>query len=441
MNNRYEAASVDRKFLSPGVFVLLAFMAVGLVFIAARYIFGIGAVTHLSNEYPWGIWIGLDVAAGVALAAGGFTTGLLALVFHRDRYMTVVRPALVSAMLGYTFVVLALLVDTGRYWNIWRPIFHWNSRSVLFEVAMCVILYLVVLYIEFIPIVTERFKNKVSFPGFLALLNGWGERLLSLADSILGKGMWFFIIAGLVLSCLHQSSLGALMLIAPQKVHPLWYTPILPLLFLLSAIAVGYPMVIIESVITSKSFKREPEMDVLTPLAAFTPVLIGIYLVFKIGDIIGRGAFAFLFDGTFQANAFLVEMSFGLILPFILFLFRRVRQSPAWLFFASILYAGGVLLNRVNVFIVGYSPPFQIKSYFPAVGEIAITIGLISGLIFLYRVLVFIFPVLGTHGKKVVAKTLPVFLISSMVFGIIFVPHSDAASESSGRFNRVEQFL
>ena len=429
MSSHPEAAPVDNKLLSPGVLVLLALMAVGFFFAAARFLFGLGAVTNLNNQYPWGIWIGIDVASGVALAAGSFTICALAYVFHRDQYMAVVRPALLTAMFGYTFVVLALIVDIGRYWNIWSPMVHWNGNSVLFEVAVCVMLYLTVLYIEFIPIVVERFKGRVRLPDPLAGLNGILEALLSLADRVLPKVMPAFIIAGIVLSCLHQSSLGGLMLIAPYKVHPLWYTPILPLLFLLSAIAVGYPMVVIESVIAAKSLRREPEMEVLTALAKFMAILIGIYLTVKIGDMLVRGTYTYVFAGTFQTNAFLVEMLFGVILPFVLLCFRKVRQSGAWLFFAATLYVGGVLLNRINVFIVSFTPFYRLKAYFPAIGEIAVTVALVAGLIFLYRVFVTVFPVLGVQGKKISSGSLIVVIASLLLLNPILGSDASAAEE------------
>ncbi len=394
------AAPVDEKFLTPGVMVMLALMAVGGAFAVARFTFGIGYVSNLSNQYPWGLWVAVDVATGVALAAGGFTTGLIAYVLNRDEYHAVIRPALLTAMLGYTFVVLGLLVDIGRYWNIVSPIFNHNGNSVLFEVAMCVMIYLHVLYIEFIPILAERFKGKVALPGFLSGLNKLTEKVLGLLDRILTKIMWIFIIAGIVLSCLHQSSLGTLMLIAPYKVHPLWFTPILPLLFLLSAFAAGYPMVAFESLLVAKSFGRRPEMDVLTPLAKYMPVLMGLYLAVKLGDMIVRGTYVFLLDGTYQTNAFVVELAVGVILPFVLLLFQKVRRSPGLLFFASTLFVLGIVLNRINVFIVSYTPPYQIGSYFPSLGEIFITVGLISTLMFLYRVFVFIFPVLGAKPKR-----------------------------------------
>jgi Ni/Fe-hydrogenase subunit HybB-like protein len=224
MTHHNASAPVQDKFLTPGVMVMLALMVIGGLFAAARFLFGIGAVSNLNNQYPWGIWIGVDVASGVALAAGGFTTGAIAYVFNRDHYHVVIRPALLTAMLGYTFVVLGLLVDIGRYWNITSPIFNHNGNSVLFEVAMCVMIYLHVLYFEFIPIITERFMGRVHLPGFLSVFNRVVEKGLSVLDRIAGRVMFLFIIAGIVLSCLHQSSLGSLMLIAPSKIHALWYT-------------------------------------------------------------------------------------------------------------------------------------------------------------------------------------------------------------------------
>jgi Ni/Fe-hydrogenase subunit HybB-like protein len=304
----HHAAPVRAKFWTPGVVVLAVLMAAGAATIAARFIGGIGYVSNLTTARPWGLWIGVDVASGVALAAGGFTTAFLAHILGRHYYESVVRPALFTAMLGYTFVVLGLLVDIGRSWAIWKPLLYWNPTSVLFEVAMCVMFYLNVLYLEFLPIVVERFKGRVNLPGPLAALNTPVDGLLKLADSILPRIMWFFIIAGVVLSCMHQSSLGSLMLIAPTKLHPLWYTPMLPLLFLTSAIAVGYPMVVFEATLATTSLKLDSEMKILTPLTRITIFLLGFYLALKVGDMVVRGTYVYLLDGTAQTNAFLIEV-------------------------------------------------------------------------------------------------------------------------------------
>jgi len=397
------AAPIQRPFWTPGVVVLAFLMAAGAAAVLARFIGGIGYVSNLSTARPWGIWIGVDVASGVALAAGGFTTAFLAHILGKHYYEAVARPALLTAMLGYTFVVLGLIVDIGRSWAIWKPMIYWNFHSVLFEVAMCVMFYLNVLYIEFIPIVVERFKGRINLPGPLSVFNGVTETLLKLADKILSKLMWLFIIAGVVLSCMHQSSLGSLMLIAPTKLHPLWYTPILPLLFLSSAITVGYPMVVFETTLATTSLKLDPEMRILSPLTRITIFLLGTYLALKLGDMVIRKTYVYLLDGTGQTNSFLVEMIFGVIVPWIMLLSPAVRCSRRWLFIACTLIVGGVLLNRINVFVVGYRPPVSENFYFPSVTEIMITVGFIAGLMFLYRFFVTYLPVLNRPGQEVSA--------------------------------------
>ncbi len=396
----HHPAPIRQKFWTPGVVVLAAFMAAGAISVFFRFTAGIGYVSHLSTARPWGLWVGVDVATGVALAAGGFTTAFLAHIIGRHHYEPVTRPALLTAMLGYTFVVLGLLVDIGRSWAIWKPMFNWNPNSALFEVAMCVMFYLNVLYIEFIPIVTEQFKDNVNLPGPLSALNGLVESLLKMAHAALDKVMWIFVIAGVVLSCMHQSSLGTLMLVAPTKIHPLWYTPILPLLFLTSAFAVGYPMVVFETTIATASFKLDSEMEVLTPLLRITIFTLGAYMTLKLGDMLIRGTWRYLFDGTYQTNAFLIEMILGVIVPWGMLLSKRIRQSRRWLFIAAMLIVGGVVLNRINVFIVSYTPPVSGGTYFPAIGEILVTTGLIATLMFVYRFLVTYLPVLPGRAQS-----------------------------------------
>jgi Ni/Fe-hydrogenase subunit HybB-like protein len=184
------------------------------------------------------------------------------------------------------------------------------------------------------------------------------------------------------------------MLVAPTKLHPLWYTPILPLLFLTSAIAVGYPMVVFETTIATTSFKLDSEMHIIAPLTRITVFLLGLYLFLKLGDMLVRGTYVYLFDGTHQTNSFIVEMLFGVILPWTMLVFKQVRQSRRGVFTAACLIVGGVVLNRINVFIVGYKPPLSENGYFPAAGEILVTLGLIATLMFIYRAVVTWLPVL-----------------------------------------------
>ena len=389
-------APVRAKFLTPGVKLLIGLVAIGAATALYRFAFGLRAATNLNDQYPWGIWIAIDVATGVALAAGGFTTATVGHIFHRHRYEPLVRPALLTAMLGYTFVVLGLLADLGRYYNLWHPVWPtmWQGNSVLFEVGICVTIYLHVLYFEFMPVVCERFVGRVHLPGDFARLNEYVDSVLRLLQKSLGKFMSVFIIAGVVLSCMHQSSLGALMLVAPSKVHPLWYTPVLPLLFLLSALAVGLPMVVFESLAAAWTFKQKPEMNILTPLSRLMGLFLMLYFCAKVSDLVIRGAYTHLAEGSTASLMFLIELGFGVILPLVMLMTHRVRHSAPLLFLASALVVAGVALNRINVFLVAYTPPYATAPYFPSLGEILITVGAISGLILAYRVLVTILPVL-----------------------------------------------
>ena len=400
MMSYLKPAQVNKKYFTPGVFVLVVLALNGLFFLAGRFIFGIGAVTNLNNQYPWGIWIGIDVAAGVALAAGGFTSAALVYIMHRERFHILARPALLTAMLGYTFVAMGVVTDIGRWYFVWHPLIFWNGSSALFEVGICVMMYLTVLYIEFIPVITERFIGKVNLKRFFSFLNKPINKLLIIVDKGLGKIIFIFIILGVVLSTLHQSSLGTLMVIAGPKMHPLWQTPVLPLLFLLSAIAVGFPMVIFESMLASKSFGQKPEMDVLTPLGYSVAPLLGIYLAFKIGDMVIRGTFVYLTVLNTASIMFTIEVVVGIIIPLRMFLSKKVLQSPSLLFTASSLVIFGVLLNRIDNFVVAYTPPYSFGPYFPSVGEISVTVGFAALLVLIYRFIVFNFPVISQHSKE-----------------------------------------
>jgi Ni/Fe-hydrogenase subunit HybB-like protein len=281
----------------------------------------------------------------------------------------------------------------------------WNGSSALFEVGICVMVYMSVLYIEFLPIVTERFIGRVNLPGFLSIFDKIIDKILRVLDRTLNKFMFVFIIAGVVLSCLHQSSLGTLMIIAGQKMHPLWQTPVLPLMFLLSAFTVGFPMVIMESLTASKSFGMKPEKEILSSLSRFIGPLLGVYLSFKIGDMVIRETFVYLTQFNVVSVMFTIEIVVGVIIPLRLFLLPAVRQSTTGLYIASLFVIFGVLINRFNNFVIAYNPPYTDTSYFPAIGEISVTLGFAAIEILLYRAYVMIFPIISQQVKGVVIKT------------------------------------
>jgi Ni/Fe-hydrogenase subunit HybB-like protein len=391
---------VKHNFFTPATIALTVLLVNGLIWAAVRFLFGLGAATNLSDQYPWGIWIGIDVAAGVALAAGGFTTSALAHIFHKEDFHDIVRPALLTAMLGYTFVALGVVIDLGRYYFIYHVMYMWNGNSALFEVGICVMTYVSVLYIEFLPVVTERFIGRINFRGIWSWLNRPLDLLLRNIDRLMVKMMFFFIIAGVVLSCLHQSSLGTLMMLAGQKIHPLWQSPITPLMFLFSAISVGFPMVIMESIISSRSFGLKAEMDVLAKLGRYVGPLLGIYLCLKIGDMVIRETFVYLTELNTASIMWTIELLFGVIIPLRMFFWEKALRSKPLLFTASCMVICGVLINRFNVFITAYSPSYSLKPYWPSIGEISITLGFIALEILLYRFFVLIFPVIAQPVKS-----------------------------------------
>ena len=251
--------------------VLVLILAAGFYSTVLRFTKGLGAATNLSDQFPWGLWIGFDVLCGVGLAAGGFTLAAIVYVFHIERFHAVLRPSILTAFLGYALVAVALLFDLGKPYNIWHPLVMWNPHSVMFEVAWCVMLYLTVLALEFSPAVLERFHLHKPL------------RVVKAATIPL-------VIVGVLLSTLHQSSLGSLFLIVPTKLHPYWYSPLLPVFFFISAVGVGMAMVIFESNLSSRAFGREIEMPLLEVLGRAMAVVLAIYGLLKFQDLWGRGA-------------------------------------------------------------------------------------------------------------------------------------------------------
>jgi Ni/Fe-hydrogenase subunit HybB-like protein len=395
MTAHVHAEPIAKRLWTPGVYAMLVVAAIGIVATLYRFIFGLGAATNLSDGYPWGIWKAISVAAGVAIATGGFTTAALVHVFHRERYEALVRPALLIALLGYTYGVVSLTVDIGRYYNIWHPAWPtmWQGNSALFEVAMCIMTYLIILYIEFIPIVVERFKGRVNLPGVLAALNKPIDGLLHLGERILGRVLTVFVLIGVVLSSMHHSSLGALMLVAPYKMDPLWYTPVLPLLFLLSVFSGGFALVVAVAIGTAWGNGRKPNMQIYSGISRYILILLGIYLIAKVSDLLIRDVWAGALDLSSTSLMFWLELLVLGGLPFVLLTLDRVRRSPLGLSLTCLLVVGGLVVNRINVFLTAYTSATVDTRYFPSVIEIVIMVGLASLFMFLYRVLVSIFPI------------------------------------------------
>jgi Ni/Fe-hydrogenase subunit HybB-like protein len=352
--------STERRFRLPGFWTGLLFLllAAGAVITVIRYTQGLGAVTNLSDRFPWGLWVGFDILCGVGLAAGGFTLTTVVYVFNMKRYKPIVRPTVLTAFLGYSLVVAGLMFDLGRPWNIWHPLVMWNHHSVMFEVSWCVTLYLTVLFLEVSGAIFERL--------------GWKR-----AVAIQHGATPLLVIAGAILSTLHQSSLGAFYLIVPGKLHPLWYTPALPVMFFLSAVAVGPAMVIVESRLSSRAFGRGLEMPLLMSVGRALAIALGLFGAFRLFDLARRGQLGAAFGPGREAAFFQLEFGLGVILPLALLLWPAVRRNSGRLYAAALMVVVGFVVGRLNVSITGLEGALG-GHYVPAIPEVIVTLMLTS---------------------------------------------------------------
>ena len=359
--------------------VLIALMLAVLV---VRFLFGLGAVTALNDGYPWGIWVVVDVMIGSALACGGFSVAMLVYIFNRGEYHPLVRPALLASLFGYTLAGAAVIFDLGRWWNVWNM--YWpgsiNLNSVMFEVAVCITLYIVVIWIEFSPTFLEQMgkhetRKKVS------------------------KVMFFVIALGTVLPMMHQSSLGTLLVVLGGQIHPLWQTPMLPLLYLLTAITMGYAVVLFESCLASSAYRRKIEMHMLTPLAKVMLGLLVAFLIVRMGDLLVRGALPQAFVPSITALAFWLETA-CFIAPLLLIGAETNRRNPARLFLAGVLLMLGGALMRLNGYLIGYETGDGF-SYFPTLTEVLVTVGVFAINVLGYIIITRRFPVLPREVAQV----------------------------------------
>ncbi len=332
-------------------------IVLGLIVTVRRFFFGLGTVTNLSDGFPWGLWIGFDVVSGVALAAGAFSFAFLCHVVGYGKCHPVIRPAILTGFIGYILVCVGLMYDLGKYYYIWHAITMWNHHSVMLEVAWCVMLYTTVLAIEFSPMVFEKFNLDTP------------RRIIAAVTIPL-------IITGIILSMLHQSSLGSLFLIVPEKLHPLWYSPLLPVLFFISAFTAGPAMVIFESTLSARVFKRGLPMETICNLSRFLLMGLVVYVAFRIQDLVARGALGEIFTGSFESIHFILEMLL-FIIPMIILARRRAEEHLNWVFAASIMVPLGVVYNRINTCIVGMIRSSG-TSYFPKWDEFVISIFLVT---------------------------------------------------------------
>lgn len=386
------------KFLRIGTLPLVLIALMGIAFAVAmwRYAFGISPISDLSYAYPWGFWISFDLFTGVVISSGGFLMAGTVYILRIKEFEPLLRPSVLTAFLGYIMVAVALLVDLGQPLRIWYMMIHWNHTSVLLEIGICVMSYLTVLAIEFAPVVLENFPK------------------LQKVAHLIHKFIMPFVILGVVLSTLHQSSLGSLLLIQPQKLHPLWWTPILPIMFFASAISVGFSMIILESSLSSHYFQRGLETHLLAKLAKGLPISLGVYLVLKFGELAVAGDLGYLFSSGIMSVLFWAEILIGVLTPMVWFSIEKNRTTPSGLLTGAIITLFGLILNRFNVswFAVKHPDPLTYiptfmgnVDYFPTFPEVAVSIGIFSAGIMAFGLIAKYFPVFEEaheHGLQAV---------------------------------------
>ncbi len=357
-------------------FNLFAILAlIGLSMVAYRFIYGIGAASNLNDGYPWGVWIVMDVVVSTGFGCAGYALALTVYLLNRGEYHPLVRPAILAGLFGYTLAGMSVMVDLGRYWLFYNLLLPWymQPNSVMFEVAVCVMAYTAVTWIEFTPAFLERFG-------------------LHRARQVLSKLLFVFIAVGILLPTMHQSSLGTMAILWGHKLSPLWQTQLLPVLFLLSAILMGSALVPFEGNFASLGFNRPSETPLYNKLSVYVLSLLGLFIVLRLADLTLRGAWGYAFEHTTDAVMFWIEMSLYLI-PFVLMHKRSYRRSRQMIFILSVCLLLAGTIYRLNTYLIGYHPGPD-WNYFPSIAELLITIGMFSLEIVLYLIFVKHLPVL-----------------------------------------------
>lgn len=356
------------KMWTPATIVMVVLILLGGAVAGYRMLFGLGAATNMNDGYPWAFWLGLDVLGGVAMAAGGFIIACAVYLFNWKKYHVIVRPAILTAFLGYLMAVAAIFLDIGHPFRLPHPMIMWQWHSVMWVVAMHVIFYTTTLALEFSPMLLERL--------------GWHKAL-----KVVNKVMVGAVIFGVMLSTLHQSSLGAVFLIAPAKMSPLWWSTVMPYHFLVSAVAMGLSMVSFETMLSKKFLHHEVDDEVFFGLARGCLIVLSFYLVVKLYQWFVHAGIGAAFDGSIEANMFLLEMLIGVILPIVILSIKKNRTNVNTIFRVNIIVIAGVMLNRMNVCLFSMEQYNMWKgfSYTPSWMEFMVSLGIISLGVLLYK--------------------------------------------------------
>jgi len=383
MNHRYQAID-NRPLFTPFFLLMVAIAAIGTVFLVTRFVTGMGTVANLSGGYPWGVWVVYDIVVGTALACGGYALAVTVYLFNKGKYHPLIRPALVTSLLGYGFAAFGAFVDMGRYWNAYNMFLPWqmNTHSVMLEVGLCVATYVLVLAIEFSPTVLEWLRKQT---GWQVKADAWRSRL--------DKALFFFIALGVLLPTMHQSSLGSFLIAMGYKVHPLWQTlHIQPLLAVLSAFTMGFAIVIFEGSLLTTGFKRHPETHLFSGLGRIIMGLIAAFLVIRFAYLVIAGKLGAMFAFDFGSLMFWIETAL-FAYPLAVLASPVKRENGKHLLYAAVSMILAGSLYRFDAFLITYNPGPG-YSYFPALPELIMTVATIATEIALYLFIIKKFPVL-----------------------------------------------
>ena len=374
MNNH---VVLNRPWLTRPFLILGVFAAIALALLTVRFVYGIGAVTNLNGGYPWGVWVVYDIVVGTALACGGYALAVTVYVFNNGRYHPLIRTALLTSLLGYGFAALGAFIDMGRWWNFYNIFLPWqvNTQSVMLEVALCVFLYVMVLAIEFLPTVLEKHQAQAL-------------------QKKLSNVLFFFIALGILLPTMHQSSLGSFLIAMGWKVHPLWQTlELQPLLAVLSAFTMGFAIVIFEASVNAVGFRRQPETHLLAGLGKIIVALTAAFLVVRFAALLMAGKLGLIFAFDLGSFMFLIETAL-FIYPVVILMSPARRANGRSLLYAAVSMMLAGALYRFDAFIITFNPGAG-YSYFPALPEILITVGMVAMQIMAFLFIVKQYPVLA----------------------------------------------
>ncbi|HNR36360.1 MAG TPA: polysulfide reductase NrfD [Candidatus Hydrogenedentes bacterium] len=444
----HEHEIVPARLVTWRLVLLALLMVAGAAAFVARFAYGLGVTTNLSDNYPWGLWIVFDLV-WIALAGGAFATAGLVYVFMAREYHPLARPAVWMGFLSYSFVVVTLLADLGRPWNFYHLILQRPEHSAMYEVSWCVGLYVTILALEFAPTLFERFKWQklhdlwrvwspvytVAALSVFVFLMSHSLAMAALAlviftavahltrDSHRETGVpIILIVAAVTLSTMHQSSLGSIFLLMRDKLSAFWWSPAMPVLFFFSAVVSGFALVMLMDVLISYFFRRPYQWNMLAGMGKILWGVLGVYLALRFADIVYRGQFAALFAGAGHAAVaaghsgdfgwggaargadyrhilFIVEIVVGGIVPLVLLSFEAFRKQRVLLLCGALLALGGVVFNRLNVVLLGMNLPGTqpgglVGTYYPSLIEWVLSLSLIAAAVFFFATGVKLLPIL-----------------------------------------------